>query len=148
MKLGVLSLLTLAILTLTHPLQAKLIIYTETGILSGTIGGASFTNSAVTLTTIADTDNIFHESVPSVYEAFMNTGLTTIEIDGVGKAEFSGNNFGVFSQYVVSKGISHVGIGDIAIMDAILYVLNTSAPPIYQLSSDFTTTALGKSLVT
>jgi hypothetical protein len=97
--------------------SANPITYTQTGRLTGTIGSTAFTDAAVTLTTVGDTANLVDLSSSFGAPLYMNPGLTTIDISGVGVATFSGDSFGMLSYNVIEKS---VGIWDLTTVKEIL----------------------------
>ena len=96
-KLGIFAALAMTV-AFASTSQAAPATFTETGVLSGSLNGVSFTNANVTLTSYADTTNIvsgnFGGSVP--YNDLI-ASTTTILIQGFSLATFNGgDNFGVF----------------------------------------------------
>ena len=114
--------------------SANPITYTQTGRLTGTIGSTAFTDAAVTLTTVGDTANLVDLSSTYGTPFFVNPGLTTIDIAGVGVATFSSGTFGLLTGTV---GVNLVAIGDIPSANAIL--MNQTST-LYDGVSNFTTT--------
>jgi hypothetical protein len=98
--------------------------YTQTGFLSGSLDGTSFTDAAVTLRVTADTANVnYAELYGGLMPVWTNAGVTTIDIVGFETATFNGSNtFGVFSQNLSAllPGTAAVGIGDLTNLTAIL----------------------------
>ncbi len=138
---GFLALAVAFVLVSIQPAQANPIVYIETGTLTGTIGATSFTDAAVTLTTVADTSNIVLTNIDG-YNIYENAGTTTIQIAGVGTATFNGgDSFGAFSEDLTSvfAGTGNVGIADISQQVAIFGNF-TTIPPFYDLSTSFTST--------
>ncbi len=88
-----------AFAALSATASAAVMTYTQTGFLSGSLGGTSFSNAAVKLQVTADTANVqyvplFYGYVPS----WRNAGVTTIDIAGFPTATFNGpDTFGVAS---------------------------------------------------
>jgi hypothetical protein len=75
--------------------QAALMTYTSTGLMSGSLGGTSFTNKAVTLSVTADTGNVQQTTRTGIYgpqPVWTNAGVTTIRVDGFETATFNGSN--------------------------------------------------------
>jgi hypothetical protein len=129
MKITTILLSCAALAALSATASAAVITYTETGFLSGSLGGTSFTNAAVTLTTTADSGNVIYALFGGVLPLWTNAGVTTIDIVGFETATFNGSNtFGVFSQNfsAYQPGTAAVGIGDITLQYAILGNIQTT----------------------
>jgi hypothetical protein len=75
-----------AIASVTQVAAADPIVYTETGLASGLIGGTSFTNALVTITLTGDTSNIGPATLPLCASCLMNPGNSTVSIAGIGLA--------------------------------------------------------------
>jgi hypothetical protein len=89
------SALALAISTAMIPVLAGPITYSLTTNASGTLGGTTFTNAAVTVTVTGDTNNVGPAPAPDS-NAVMNTGVATVNIAGIGSAFFT-DPVGIFS---------------------------------------------------
>ena len=114
--------------------SANPITYTQTGHLTGTIGSTAFTDAAVTLTTVSDTESKTMQMPPMFpYIIFFNPGLTTIDIAGVGIATFSGD-FGMVAFDLTSY---ETGIG---LLNADFLILKSSTSTMYDGVSNFTST--------
>ena len=110
--------------------------YTETGFLSGSLGGTSFTDAAVTLRVTADTANVQYSPIYAgptygFIPLWTNAGVTTIDIAGFGTATFNGSSvFGVFSENISAfpafLGKAAVGIADFTTLAAVLNNLQTA----------------------
>jgi len=97
--------------------------YTETGFLSGSLGGTSFTNAAVTLRVTADTANVQYSVHLGAIPLWTNVGVTTIDIVGFETATFNGSgSFGAFSMNMSAflPGTAGVGIGEFTTMSSVL----------------------------
>ena len=114
--------------------NAGTIIYTGTGgTISGTIGSTSFTDAAFTITTISDTSTVVDLSaLNSGDPLFVNPGTTSIEIDGVGLAVFTVDEYGAFFQQVPGY-VSAVGFADITSLLGIAGSFYDPAAPVYDL---------------
>jgi hypothetical protein len=128
----------------TATAQSTLIRFEETGLLSGSLGGITFNNAEVELTTVVNTADITYVLMlgqfPTWYASGAN-GNTTIQIQGFSLATFTGtDSFGVFSQDLssVQPGLGVVGIGDNTSPSGILGNLDTS--PNYEFSAPATFT--------
>ena len=86
-----------AILAAVQPAHASLIYYIETGVISGRLNGVSFSNAAVTLSTVADTDNITSLTLGG-FPYYENAGTTTVQIAGFAPATLQWHRFlwGIF----------------------------------------------------
>ena len=140
MKKVIILLFVLALLATNVPAQASLIVYTGTATMSGTLGSTSFSDALTTFTTIADTNTMQHLVATGV-EAYANTGITTVQINGVGTATFSGGTYGVVSEVVTGFGPFDIigfytGTGAPLLLSASAYT-----PPMYDLKTSFTVTA-------
>lgn len=94
MMTTLLSCVALAALSATA--SAAVMTYTQTATLSGTLGGTSFTDAAVTFRMTADTANI--QTAFSGILFWTNAGVTTIDIAGFETATFNGSSdFGVLA---------------------------------------------------
>ena len=139
--------------------SANPITYTQTGRLTGTIGSTAFTDAAVTLTTVGDTANLVDLSslAPLGMPVYLNPGLTTINIAGVGTATFSGDSFGLVTADYSLAGLGcFAGIADLTTRNAILTVplstfydgvsnVTSTGPASIQFTNGnpYTTTSLG-----
>jgi hypothetical protein len=94
MMTTLLSCVALAALSATA--SAAVMTYTQTATLSGTLGGISFTDAAVTFRMTADTANI-QTALLGDSPSWTNAGVTTIDIAGFETATFNGSDFGVFA---------------------------------------------------
>ena len=88
-----------ALAALSATASAAVMTYTKTGFLSGSLGGTSFTNAAVTIRTTADTANVQYQFIDGAEggtSVWTNAGVTSIDIDGFATATFNGSSvFGV-----------------------------------------------------
>ena len=130
-----------ALAALSATASAAVMTYTQTGVLSGSLGGTSFTNAAVTFSVTADTRNIIKRYLgPSVPE-WSNAGVTTINIDGFAKATFDGpHHFGVYAYdrtFYAPNGA--VGFGDLDYQSKTVDFLQ-SVEPSYSLATERTFT--------
>ena len=99
MAIALLSCAAFAALSATA--SAAVMTYTQTGFLSGSLGGTSFTDAAVTLRVTADTANVQYSLSYGVFPYWSNVGVTTIDIDGFETATFNGSNvFGAVSENI------------------------------------------------
>jgi hypothetical protein len=64
--------------------NANLIVYTEQGTVSGSLGGVGFTNATMTLVLTGDTLNVTNPSSG----LFQNAGPATVAISGIGSGTF------------------------------------------------------------
>ena len=132
-----------AILSGAQPVNAKPITYVITGIMSGTLNGKSFSNAAVTITTVGDTVNITKVTING-FPYYKNLGTTTIQIAGVGTATFNGSDsFGALSEFLI-PGMIQVGIIDWTIGSSILHI-DTPNQAFYDLSTATMLTAMSVS---
>ncbi|MFO0953726.1 MAG: hypothetical protein U0835_21735 [Isosphaeraceae bacterium] len=131
---------------LSRSTHAQVIVYTETGTLSGTLGGTAFTNAAVTITTTSTVNNIVFTSFSGgAIPAYTNTGTTTIQIAGFGLATFNGtDSIGALSGDLsaLQPGLGIVGIYDYTLGNALLFNPYT-IPALYDLSTPATYTGAG-----
>jgi hypothetical protein len=120
--------------------HAQDITYTETGFLTGTLNSVGFTDAAVTLTTVADTANLYSTPYIGGSTFYMVPGTTTIKIAGFSLATFNGPyTFGAISMAgFPSPGDLLVGIGDISNGWTVLG--NIQVAPAYDLSTSATYT--------
>ncbi len=119
---------------------AAVMTYTQTATLSGSLGGTSFTNAAVTLRMSADTANI--QPLPyGSFPAWSNAGVTTIDIDGFDTATFNGSSdYGVYAidvSYYYSFGV--VGFARLNSFSQI-WATNQYIEPSYSLATENTFT--------
>ncbi len=113
-----------ALVTLSATASAAVMTYTATGVMSGSLGGTSFTDAAVTLRVTADTANVqnlflYSGQVP----VWTNAGVTTIDIVGFETATFNGSNlFGALSVNYSAflPGTAATVIGDITNLRGVL----------------------------
>ena len=87
------SLFLLAALAVPCVALATPITYSLTATASGSLGGSSFTDAAITFTEVADTDNI---AFRNDYGAFYNPGSVNVSVSGVGDTTLD-NSFSFFS---------------------------------------------------
>lgn len=85
-KLPFLACLFLSVAVFSGTVMADEITYETTVIASGTLGGASYTDQLVTITGVGDTEDV--ETNGPVHTLFSGL-VTTVEIDGLGTAEFT-----------------------------------------------------------
>jgi len=78
--------LTVALLGSASVAHATSITYTQTGITSGMIGGASFTNALATVTVTGDTANVVTQTIEGYLFNVNVSTLTRVTIAGVGTA--------------------------------------------------------------
>jgi len=112
-----------ALAALSATASAAVMIYTETGFLSGSLGGTSFTNAAVTLRVTADTANVQNVLYLGLVPIWTIAGVTTIDIVGFETATFNGSvSFGAFNQNLSAflPGKAAVGIGEFTTMFSVL----------------------------
>jgi hypothetical protein len=99
MKIRATLMLGAALAALSATASAAVMTYTKTGFLSGSLGGTSFTNAAVTIRTTADTANVQYQFIDGAEggtSVWTNAGVTSIDIDGFATATFNGSSvFGV-----------------------------------------------------
>src|ERR1051325_8746559 len=140
----------LALVSVTAPADASPITYIVTSVGSGTIGGATFTNAAVTVTLVADTTKVtsglgpFPFGIP-IPGSFMNIGTTTVQIAGIGTALITDPTAAYWSPNVPSfstvplfliarwdnpAGTSTTGVGGVISTKLVGYDLRTSIGPI------------------
>ena len=132
----------LALLGAVAPVSADLMTYTMTSHLTGSLGGTEFTNAAVTLTTTADTTNIWY--VDYEYLHLLNE-KTTIQIDGLNLATFNDSGVlgstpscGVLSSPAVktNSGVGFVGFSNISALGDVELILGFATwAPTYDLST-------------
>ena len=80
---------TIGILSLASPSQAAPITYTVALIASGSLGGNTFTNAAVTVTLVGDTAGVIQPLPVDLPELFVNPGTATVTIAGLPTATFN-----------------------------------------------------------
>jgi len=140
MAITLLSCATLAALSATA--SAAIMTYTETGFLSGSLGGTSFTNAAITLRVTADTANVLSGALYGVFPYWTNAGVTTIDIVGFQTATFNGSHsFGAISENIslLQPGTGAMGIGDLSTFAFVLGNYQTAEPD-YALATEKTFT--------
>ena len=123
-----------AFAALSATASAAVMTYTETGFLSGSLGGTSFTDAAVTLRVTADTANVQYSPLfagPTLgyIPLWTNAGVMTIDIAGFGTATFNGSSvFGVGSENISAfqPGTAAVTIGDLTTLAGVLSLLQTA----------------------
>ena len=123
MKITTILLSCAAFAALSATASAALMTYTQTGFLSGSLDGTSFTNAAVTLRTTADTANVQYILLDGVMPFWTNAGPTTIDIAGFETATFNGSHvFGVFNvnYSAFTSGTAGVGFADLTNRNGIL----------------------------
>ena len=81
-----------AVLSAPAPSHAEPIIYTTATIASGTLGGAAFSNTLVTVTLTGDTADVFAPDPVNLPGVFGNIGTATLSITGLGTATFNDPN--------------------------------------------------------
>lgn len=121
LAITLLSCAALAALSVTA--SAAVMTYTQTGFLSGSLGGTSFTNAAVTLRVTADTANVQSFMFMDFIPTWTNVGVTTIDIAGFETATFNGSDsFGAFNQNMSAflPGTAAVGIGEFTTLSSVL----------------------------
>jgi len=138
----------LALLGAVAPISAEPFVYTMTSHLSGSLGGTDFTNAAVTLTTSADTTNIWYVDYEYLY---LLNEKTTIQIDGLNLATFNDSGVlgstpscGVLSSAAVktNSNLSFVGFSNISAGGDVELILGFVAwAPSYDLSPSVTFTS-------
>ena len=143
MKITNILLSCAAFAALSATASAALMTYTQTGFLSGSLDGTSFTDAAVTLRVTADTANVnYAELNGGLMPVWTNAGVTTIDIVGFETATFNGSNvFGAFSLNLSAllPGTAGVGIGNLTTFWSILGTSQT-AEPTYALATATTFT--------
>jgi hypothetical protein len=125
---------------------ANPVIYTMTSTASGTLAGTAFSNAAITVTSIADTSQVFSfpSGIYTDYEVIADS--STIDIAGFAPATFSDQTF-----WEDPNGAGDIIFGDFAIGNGILglthlfvgletYNLESSFGPVSS-SYDFETSA-------
>jgi hypothetical protein len=95
------------------PALAAPITYTVTAIGTGSLGGSSFTNAAVTVTLTGDTAGVTHP----FGSTFNNFGPATVNVAGIGTGTFT-NSMIVFCSQTGGPG----GIGAAGIEDNVLFL--------------------------
>jgi len=135
----------------SHIAQAVPATYTWSATGTGALGSNPFTDADFTLTATADTDNIY---IGPGFSRVDNV-TATISVSGVGSAAFTDTTITVDNQ-----GLSRVGLGDVTLHLAILFVDNPvfvgydltdsigpiSGPPVFNSGTNFGTTAGNLSL--
>ena len=92
--------------------QAGPITYTITTTATGTLGGTSFTNAAITVTFVGDTSNIVAgNTLGGSAGTLVNLGSATVIIAGLGAATLTDPAF-IISTFDNTTGGSDVVIGD------------------------------------
>jgi hypothetical protein len=128
-----------ALAALSATASAAVMTYTKTGFLSGSLGGTSFTNAAVTIRTTADTANVQYqltEGEGGGAPLWTNAGVTTIDIDGFATATFNGSN--VFAAFMATPdpSIAVLGIIELTNFYSILFNYYQPADPSYALDTE------------
>jgi hypothetical protein len=121
LTITLLSCAALAVLSATA--SAAVMTYTETGFLSGSLGGTSFTNAAVTLRVTADTANVQEGQYLGFIPMWTIAGVTTIDIVGFETATFNGSDsFGAFNLNLSGflPGTAAVGVGELTTWSSVL----------------------------
>lgn len=140
MKIRATLLLGAALAALSATASAALMTYTKTGFLSGSLGGTSFTNAAVTIRTTADTANVQYQFIDGAEggtSVWTNAGVTSIDIDGFATATFNGSNvFGVFKVSTSDPSVAMLGIVELTNGDTILGNFYQPADPNYALDTE------------
>jgi len=93
--------------------------YTETAVVSGTVGATNFSNALITITESADTSGVYVYGGPGYYT---NPGLVTFSIAGIGSGTLTGA-YGVFASPYPAAGFWD-GLGD-SILDTVNATLGT-----------------------
>jgi hypothetical protein len=130
-----------ALAALSATASAAVMTYTKTGFLSGSLGGTSFTNAAVTIRTTADTANVRYQFIDGT-SLWVNTGVTSIDIDGFATATFNGSN--VFAAFKVSPPDSPAMLGILELTNWYVILSNSYQPaePNYALDTEMFTESL------
>jgi hypothetical protein len=140
MKIRATLLLGAALAALSATASAAVMTYTKTGFLSGSLGGTSFTNAAVTIRTTADTANVQYQFIDGAEggtSVWTNAGVTSIDIDGFATATFNGSNvFGVFKVSTSDPSVAMLGIVELTNGDTILGNFYQPADPNYALDTE------------
>jgi hypothetical protein len=140
----------LALLGAVSQVSATPVVYTMTSHLTGSLGGTDFTDAFVTLTTTADTTNIWNGT--DIGFGYLLLETTTIQIDGLNLATFNGDMApgathpcGVWSVDLAYSSIGLVGFVHPNSGGGYEYILAvaTPVPPIYDLSTPYTLTGEG-----
>jgi hypothetical protein len=115
MRISALLRSAFAVLIVTSPVIAIPITYTMTATASGTLAGAAFTNAAITITSLADTSQVFVAGATSPnlnYEII--AANSSISIAGLSAATFTDQTFWedpngagdiIFGDVLTGKGI-------------------------------------------
>lgn len=112
-----------AFAALSSTASAAVMTYTQTGFLSGSLGGTSFSNAAVTLQVTADTANVQYASLyGGLLPTWTNAGVTTIDIAGFPAATFIGpDTYGVVNADGTNVvGFAVVGFANLTQLKTIL----------------------------
>ena len=129
-----------ALAALSATASAAVMTYTKTGFLSGSLGGTSFTNAAVTIRTTADTANVQYQFIDGAEggtSVWTNAGVTSIDIDGFATATFNGSNvFGVFKVSTSDPSVAMLGIVELTNFYTILGDFYQPADPNYALDTE------------
>jgi len=97
-------------------LRAETMTYTATGgLISGTLGGVTFTDAAWSITATADTANITQGNFSAAIPYYFLPASAVLTIDGFSPVTFTSPNFGVFSgdySIVLSPNVALSGFAD------------------------------------
>ena len=116
MKITTILLSCAALAALSATASAAVMTYTQTGFLSGSLDGTSFTDAAVTLRMTADTANVQYAVLGGILPFWFNAGVATIDIAGFETATFNGSDvFGVVNVNFsfLTPGLARTGFMDI-----------------------------------
>lgn len=109
------------------PAQAATLVFQETAIANGSLGGVSFTNAVVTLSGSGNTNNII-APVSGIY--VLPNVPVAVNVSGLGTGNF------VDQIGLVSNNLnSNVGLGDFSINRALLFTSNSAGA--FDLSTSF-----------
>lgn len=140
MKITNILLSCAALAALSATASAAVMTYTKTGFLSGSLGGTSFTNAAVTIRTTADTANVQYQFIDGAEggtSLWTNTGVTSIDIDGFATATFNGSNvFAAFKVSTSDPSVAMLGILELTNFYTILGHYYQTAEPNYALDTE------------
>jgi hypothetical protein len=120
----------LAVVLLAGPMAANAlpVSYTWTGSGTGSLGGVGFTDAQFTLSVFSDTDDVF-EPVSGILRTSASTA--SVNVAGIGTATFT-NTIAA----VLNSNLNSVGISDLTLDRAILFVVNATLSG-YDLASNF-----------
>ncbi len=124
-------------LTLAVSAQASIIVYTESGTMTGSLGGTAFTNALVTFTLTGDTSGVNYNGQGPL-EIYSYAGVTTVQIAGIsGTATLTALDISAISFNF--SGSRSLGIGD-GSLNALLVNADSAATSTYDLASTYTST--------